>query len=57
MPTSTHRFALVEVDGVAVWDEDETVPPLPVLLQVLEQAPGEDGVTRQRVLEEPKIFR
>lgn len=45
-----HRFALVEADGVAVWHRDETVPPLAALLQVLEQAPWEDGAAGQGIL-------
>ena len=46
----THRLALVEADGVGARHEDEAVPPLPVLLQVLEQVPREDGAVHEGVL-------
>lgn len=34
-----HRFVVIVADGVAVWHGDETVPPLAVILQALEQVP------------------
>ena len=46
----THRLALIEADGVGARHEDEAVPPLPVLLQVLEEVPREDGPVHQGVL-------
>lgn len=44
MVQSTHRFAVVTVDEVRVWDEEEAVPPFLVLLQVLKKGAREDGL-------------
>lgn len=46
-----HSLAVVVVDAVGVGDEEETVPPFLVLLQVLEQRPREDTPVLQRNLE------
>lgn len=46
----TYCLVLVQVYGVAVWHRHKAAPPLPVLLQVLEQIPWENRPTRQRIL-------
>lgn len=46
----THRLALIEVDIIGVWDEEESIPPLLVVLQILEQRAREDGLILQRNL-------
>ena len=46
----SYLLVLVEVDLVGVVHVDKTVPPFLVLLQILEETAGEDGLALQRVL-------
>lgn len=47
---SPHRFVVIIVDIVRVWDEQEAVPPFLALLQVLKEWAREDRLVLQRNL-------
>lgn len=46
----THRFALIEANGVAVWHRHKAAPPLAILLQILKKVSRENGASFQRIL-------
>ena len=54
---SPYRFAVVIVDVVGVWNEDEAVPPFLVLLQILKERAREDGFVLQRNLQKDDTFQ